>query len=247
MNIPDPTIIVGHYGSGKTEFAANLALALSRAGRSVLAADLDIVNPYFRLRELREDFAPENIRVISSYYEDEMCLDSPALAASLRSCFEPEGTGEARIVDVGGDPAGATVLGRYAALLRGQEYGMWLVVNANRPQTREAGQVAAYIDAIQRASRLKVTGLVNNTHFLRETGAEDVLRGDALVREVGKLTGLPVICTAVEERLLPALRDATACTCTSGICFAVCAKFLAIVPVERIPHFIVQASLVFPQ
>ena len=72
----------------------------------------------------------------------------------------------------------------------------------------EAGQVAAYIDAIQRASRLKVTGLVNNTHFLRETGAEDVLRGDALVREVGKLTGLPVICTAVEERLLPALRDA---------------------------------------
>ena len=53
-----------------------------------------------------------------------------------------------------------------------------------------------------------VTGLVNNTHFLRETGAEDVLRGDALVREVGKLTGLPVICTAVEERLLPALRDA---------------------------------------
>ena len=208
MNIPDPTIIVGHYGSGKTEFAANLALALSRAGRSVLAADLDIVNPYFRLRELREDFAPENIRVISSYYEDEMCLDSPALAASLRSCFEPEGTGEARIVDVGGDPAGATVLGRYAALLRGQEYGMWLVVNANRPPTREAGQVAAYIDASQRASRLKVTGLVNNTHFLRETGAEDVLRGDALVREVGKLTGLPVICAAVEERLLPALRDA---------------------------------------
>ena len=124
MNIPDPTIIVGHYGSGKTEFAANLALALSRAGRPVLAADLDIVNPYFRLRELREDFAPENIRVISSYYEDEMCLDSPALAASLRSCFEPEGTGEARIADVGGDPAGATVLGRYAALLRGQEYGM---------------------------------------------------------------------------------------------------------------------------
>ena len=50
MNIPDPTIIVGHYGSGKTEFAANLTLALSRAGRPVLAADLDIVNPYFRLR-----------------------------------------------------------------------------------------------------------------------------------------------------------------------------------------------------
>ena len=31
------TIVTGHYGSGKTEFAVNLAVAFAREGRAVLA------------------------------------------------------------------------------------------------------------------------------------------------------------------------------------------------------------------
>ncbi|MEI3348767.1 MAG: P-loop NTPase [Dysosmobacter sp.] len=42
------TIVTGHYGTGKTEFAVNLALALARERPRVMLADLDIVNPYFR-------------------------------------------------------------------------------------------------------------------------------------------------------------------------------------------------------
>ena len=41
-------IITGHYGSGKTEYAVNLALQLAGTGRKTALADLDIVNPYFR-------------------------------------------------------------------------------------------------------------------------------------------------------------------------------------------------------
>lgn len=59
------------------------------------------------------------------------------------------------------------------------------------------------MDAIERAGRLKVTGLINNTHLLRDTAPEDILRGDVLVREVRDRTGLPVVCTMVEERLRP--------------------------------------------
>ena len=47
------TIVTGHYGTGKTEFSVNLALALAKEGRPVALADLDIVNPYFRSRERR--------------------------------------------------------------------------------------------------------------------------------------------------------------------------------------------------
>ena len=47
------SIITGHYGTGKTELAVNLALALAAEGSSVMLADLDIVNPYFRSRERR--------------------------------------------------------------------------------------------------------------------------------------------------------------------------------------------------
>ncbi len=86
------------------------------------------------------------------------------------------------MVDVGGDPAGAVVLAQYAGLLRNRPYNMWMVVNANRPQTARAENVLGYMDAIERAGRLKVTGLINNTHLLRDTALEDILRGDVLVQ-----------------------------------------------------------------
>ena len=42
------TLITGHYGSGKTNFAVNLALRQAAEGKKVTVVDLDIVNPYFR-------------------------------------------------------------------------------------------------------------------------------------------------------------------------------------------------------
>ena len=44
-------MITGHYGSGKTEYAVNLALRLAAEGKKTVLADLDIVNPYFRSYE----------------------------------------------------------------------------------------------------------------------------------------------------------------------------------------------------
>ena len=44
-------IVTGHFGTGKTEFSVNLALALAREGEKVMMADLDIVNPYFRSKD----------------------------------------------------------------------------------------------------------------------------------------------------------------------------------------------------
>ena len=42
------TILCGHYGTGKTNVAVNLALAMAKTSEKVTVADLDIVNPYFR-------------------------------------------------------------------------------------------------------------------------------------------------------------------------------------------------------
>ena len=108
MENVSPTIIVGHYGSGKTEFTANYAVYLQKQGLEPLVADLDIVNPYFRIREQKNRLGSEGVRVVSSNYEEDYYLDTPALAASLRACFEP--WEKAGLVDVGGDPAGAVVL-----------------------------------------------------------------------------------------------------------------------------------------
>ena len=54
------TVVVGHFGSGKTEFSVNLALRLREQYAPVALADLDVVDPYFRSREcaalLRTEF-----------------------------------------------------------------------------------------------------------------------------------------------------------------------------------------------
>ena len=43
--------VLGHYGSGKTEFSVNYAMHLKRSGVKTALLDLDIANPYFRSRE----------------------------------------------------------------------------------------------------------------------------------------------------------------------------------------------------
>ena len=74
------SIITGHYGTGKTEFAVNLALAMAAEGQRVMVADLDIVNPYFRSRERKAMLEEAGITLISS---SQACADAdvPSLPA----------------------------------------------------------------------------------------------------------------------------------------------------------------------
>ena len=54
LNALEPvTVVVGHYGAGKTNFSVNLAIDLADAGSRVTLIDLDVVNPYFRATEQR--------------------------------------------------------------------------------------------------------------------------------------------------------------------------------------------------
>ena len=81
------SIVTGHYGTGKTEFAVNLALALAEEQENVMVADLDIVNPYFRSRERRKEFEAAGIKLISSSQEAAHA-DIPALPAELLGIFQ---------------------------------------------------------------------------------------------------------------------------------------------------------------
>ena len=47
-------VICGHYGSGKTNLALNMALKLAESGKAVTIVDMDIVNPYFRTTDYVE-------------------------------------------------------------------------------------------------------------------------------------------------------------------------------------------------
>ena len=45
------TLLCGHYGSGKTNVALNMAYEIRKECEKVAIADLDIENPYIRTKD----------------------------------------------------------------------------------------------------------------------------------------------------------------------------------------------------
>lgn len=192
-------VIIGHYGSGKTEFAVNYALMLSKQTTDIALCDLDIVNPYFRSREKATLLEENGIRVYSGAFGHESNLDLPMLSPSLVAPLQNPNTNV--ILDVGGDNVGARVLAQYKAYLTPGAYDMLCVVNAYRQETQSAMDIISQIRNIEDACGVKVTGLINNTHLLRETTAEDVLYGQKLVVEVSQKLDLPIFYVSTLEKV----------------------------------------------
>ena len=188
------TIVTGHYGSGKTEFAVNLAFRLKRERNAVILADLDIVNPYFCSRERKEEMTSQGIRVIVSKGADS---DLPAINPEVYALFE---AGVCGIIDAGGDAVGAQALGRFSQKIKCIPYELLCVVNFNRPETNTPQKAEAYLRQIEYSARLNATGLVNNTHLDHQTTTHDILRGAELIEELSKITGIPVKYHTFEER-----------------------------------------------
>ncbi len=164
-------VVVGHYGSGKTEFSVNLALKLREMGEKVTIVDLDVVNPYFRTKDAQEELEKNGIEVVVSDYANSN-VDVPALPPNINTVFYKEGY---VIFDVGGDDDGAIALGRFKPYFDKAPYDMLGVVNFRRPLTLDAEEATEALSAIEQTSRLKFTGIVNNTNISDETTEETVL------------------------------------------------------------------------
>ena len=195
-------MVVGNYGSGKTEVAVNLALQLAAAGRRVQIADLDLVNPYFRCREARELMEGHGIRVVVPPGAQAFA-DLPIILPEIRGMLDPpEGT--TTIFDVGGDDAGAKALSAFQPVIAPGSYELWQVINSKRPFTDSARGCLEMQRALEASSRLSVTGLLANSHLIDETTPETVLEGWRTAAEVAERTGQPVRCVAVMEHLADA-------------------------------------------
>ena len=196
-------IITGHYGSGKTEYAVNLALHLAQTTENVALADMDIVNPYFRSYEQAKRLEDAGIRVIVTSCGG--IADIPAINPEVMSIFQQEKwTG---VLDIGGDPIGARVLARFAPQLKSEDFDLLFVLNANRPETKDVESALQYMRGIEAECRQKVTGIVNNTHLCGETTAEEILKGARLAQELSERTSLPVIHHAVQRKFVEQVQD----------------------------------------
>lgn len=198
------TVLVGHFGAGKTELAVNLAIGWRERGEAVSIVDLDLVKPYFRTRLLREEFAALGIDLVVPT-DDRLYADLPILVPQVRGSVGLAAAGKRRVImDVGGADVGARVLGAVAGLQDPRVADVLFVVNGNRPFAETPADVIRMLREVEAASRLTVTGLVANTHLMEETTPDVVEAGVVLAEHVSRDTGVPIRFRAVLGRVLAA-------------------------------------------
>ena len=199
MNFKRITILSGHYGSGKTNVAVNLAFDLKKQYNKVAVCDIDIVNPYFRSMDSEKQLKNAGIELICSQYANSN-VDIPALPPEMYNVTDDMSLYS--ILDVGGDDRGALALGRLSPKIREENnFDMYCVVNFFRPLTKDADSAIEVMREIEVASGLKFTGLINNTNLGLETTAEDVINSVEKAKELSRKTSLPIVLTTVDEKL----------------------------------------------
>ena len=199
MDFKRITMLCGHYGSGKTNVAVNLALKMAESRENVVALDLDIVNPYFRTKDSIKELKEAGVRLIASSYANTN-VDIPALPQEMYAVTDDKSI--TAVLDVGGDDRGALALGRLApAILSENDYEMLMVINCYRPLTKTAEQTIEVMQEIETACGIRFTGLVNNSNLGAITTREDILASLPYAQEISEKTGLPLVFTSVREDL----------------------------------------------
>jgi hypothetical protein len=202
LDLTGIVIIVGNYGSGKTEVAINLAMDQQNKGRRVRVADLDLVNPYFRTREARQvltDLGVEMILPPPQFLQADLPILAPQVAGVIRQ------PGDLTILDVGGDGVGATVLATLSDVIQESRHRvmMWQVVNPFRPNTDSIQGCMRMRAAIESASRISVTGWIGNAHLLEDTTAAHITDHYRFMQALAQASGLPLAFITAAPSLVP--------------------------------------------
>ena len=206
-------IFCGGFGSGKTEVAVNFSLRMREIGRRVSIADLDIVNLYFRSREVREQLRSQGIEVLipgGALASADLPVIVPEVKGAIEgrsSNVEGPGTKDERttpvvVLDLGGDPAGARVMASIAEGMKPEDYSGLFVLNSRRPFTATVAAAETMMAGISAAARINVDRIVINSHLVDETTPAVIEEGIALGEELAKKTGARVAFVAVQRVML---------------------------------------------
>ena len=192
------TIIIGAYGSGKSEIAVNMSLAQRKAlpDKKLLIADLDIVNPFYRSSDCGAVLEEAGVRLITPLYAGSN-VDAPVLTPEMYVIFDDESY--QGIFDIGGEDMGAIVLGSIKKRIENTDTAIYMAVNTLRPFTSDPEQIAVMTNELTAAAGFKIDGYLNNTNLLEETTAEMLEEGEKKILEASKLTGIPLIANCVME------------------------------------------------
>jgi len=191
------TVFAGGFGSGKSEVALNYAFSKAEQSTDVILADLDLVNPYFASRDLREKLEQTGIRLVAPS-GDLAFSDVPAIPGEIIGLIRQDNN---MIIDLAGDEVGSLVLGylsKYVGAHR--NYELLLVLNPYRPFAQDIESVISLRDQLETAAHLKFTGIVSNPNLLGETTLDLIRKGHAKVIGYSKALNIPVSYLTIERK-----------------------------------------------
>ena len=195
-------VLIGNYGSGKTELALNFAIGAAARGERTELLDLDMVNTYFRLTEPGRLMRMKDIRVVSPNFTNSS-VETLSLPAEVQSAFAMDW--DTVVFDVGGDAVGSTALGRYHQdfeALDPANLQVLNVVNIRRPLSGTVEKIIRLQEEMEVHSRLKITGMISNTNLAQVTTPEELRDGYEMIRQVSEKTGVPVLYTSGKKAML---------------------------------------------
>ena len=183
-------IVCGHYGAGKTNLSVNFALDLKEAGFDCTLVDIDTAKPYFRGADSAKELRESGVGLIIPPFANTNA-DIPAIPAEIYSLFA--GKGKRAVIDVGGDGAGAAVLGMFADKIKRENHEMVYVINKYRYLTGTAEQAADLAGEIEARSKLKITSVVNNSNIGGKTTPKDILDSMEYAQKTADLLHVPLL------------------------------------------------------
>ena len=201
---PKAVAVTGALGCGKTEWVLNLALAFKMVKEKVTIADVDIINPYFCIRQVFETLESQGYKVLMAP-DKARWSDMPLVTAQVDwALSEPDSQ---LLLDIGGDAIGARALKQYEERIKKAGYLLVMVVNAFRPKTADVNGIESMLKNMEDISQLKIGALISNSHLMSDTTVEDIHSGLDIVRKAGEKLNLPVLYAGVSPGLADQLLE----------------------------------------
>ncbi len=187
------TILTGHYGSGKSEVAVNLAFQK----KITTLVDLDVINPYFRSRSVAAWLHEHGITCVESTLEGRQASDLPYVSGKAWTPVIDER--QTALYDCAGTAHGVKLLKQVDRWP--EDTAFYIVINTKRPETARVDDIVVLMRHLESASGLTLGGIIHNTHLLQETTERMIDEGQALLDQVTRITQVPIVYTVYHHTL----------------------------------------------